>query len=311
MKIVIIGTGGVGGYFGGCLARAKNDVTFIARGEHLKAIQQKGLKIKSSKGNFSIDPANASEDLSLVKNADLVLVCTKAEHIKGIAQSIAPHLNQSTMVLPLQNGVLAAEELSEYIPAQNIIGGLCRIFSKIESPGTINHMGVEPTLIFGELNHEKSARTELLKSTFDAAGFTNRLSDCIQTEIWKKFLMICSSALLAVCRTNYGEVRSLPETRALLIEVFNEVYLLGKATGIDLPDNIVDKTMKAIDLFPAESTSSLTRDVWEGKPSEIEYQNGTVVKLGLKYNVPTPINRFIFHSILPMELNARAKSNKH
>lgn len=309
MRITVVGTGGVGGYFGGRLALAGNDVTFIARGNHLEAILKDGLIVKSFMGEFTIKPAKATANIDAVKNADLVIICTKAWQIKEIAQQIAPLIGIETMILPLQNGVLATEELAEFIPKENIIGGLCRIFSKIESPGTINHLGIDPTIIFAELNNVQTERTSWLKYTFESAGLTNIWSEDIQSEIWKKFLMICSSGLLAVTKTNYGELRSNPENRAMLEELFSEVYNVAIAAGINLSENIVAKTMKAIDTFPPESTSSLTRDVWEGKPSEIEYQNGTVVRLGEKYGIPTPVNKFVYSTILPMELKARSAAN--
>ena len=305
MRIVVIGTGGVGGYFGGRLALAGNDVTFIARGKHLEAIQQNGLLVKSVLGEFTIKPAKATNQYNTVSEADLVLVCTKAWQVKEVAQLIAPFLQKETMVMPLQNGVLAANELAEFLPEENIIGGSCRIFSMIESPGVIIHKGIDPTIVFGELNNKETERTAWLKYTLETAGITNIWSKDIQADLWKKFLMICCSALMAVTRTNYGEIRSVPETRSMLEELYSEIYNLGKAAGVNLPDTIVAKTMHAVDGFPAEATSSLARDVWEGKPSEIEYQNGTVVKLGEKYSVPTPVNRFVYYSVLPMELKAR------
>lgn len=305
MNITVIGTGGVGGYFGGRLALAGNDVTFIARGKHLDAIKQNGLLVKSVLGEFTIKPAKVTANYEVVSGADLVLVCTKAWQVKEVAYHIAPYLNPETMVMPMQNGVLAAEELEQFIPRQNIVGGSCRIFSMIESPGVITHKGSDPTVVFGELSNEHTERTTLLKYTFATAGLTNIWSEDIQADLWKKFLMICSSALMAVTKTNYGELRSLPETRKMLEELYAEVYNVGKAAGINLPNDIVSKTMKAVDAFPPDATSSLTRDIWEGKPSEIEYQNGTVVRLGEKWGVPTPVNRFVYYAILPSELKAR------
>lgn len=305
MKIVVIGAGGVGGYFGGRLALSGNDVTFIARGKHLEAIQTNGLLVKSILGEFTIKPAKVTNDYSVVNTADLVLIATKAWQVKDVAREIAPHIGSDTMVMPLQNGVLAAKELAEYIPQKNIIGGSCRIFSMIESPGVILHKGIDPTIVFAELDNQHTERTAWLKYTFETAGLKNIWSDDIQADLWKKFLMICSSALLAVTKTNYGELRSIPETRALLKELYSEIYQVGLALGVNLPESIVEKTMAAVDGFPAEATSSLTRDVWNGQPSEIEYQNGTVVQLGLKHGIPTPVNRFVYHSILPMEQKAR------
>jgi 2-dehydropantoate 2-reductase len=305
MKIIVIGTGGVGGYFGGRLALAGNEVTFIARGNHLDAIRKDGLIVKSTMGDFIIKPAIVTEKIQSALDTNLVLICTKAWQVKEVAQTIAPLLGKETIVMPLQNGVLAAEELAEYIPARNIVGGLCRIFSKIESQGVIHHLGIDPTIVFGELNNEQSERTASLKDTFTNAGITNICSVDIQAELWKKLLMISSGALLAVTHTNYGELRSLPQTRAMLHELCTEIYHVAIAAGVKLPGNIVEKTMKAVDTFPPESTCSLTRDVWNGKPSEIEYQNGTIVRLGEKYGIPTPINRFVYFSILPMDMKSR------
>ncbi|MBN2806298.1 MAG: 2-dehydropantoate 2-reductase [Prolixibacteraceae bacterium] len=308
MKITIIGTGGVGGYFGGRLALAGNDVTFVARGVHLKAIQQNGLLVKSTLGEFTIKPAKASSGLESVEQADLVLVCTKAWQVRDIGRQLAPLIGPNTMVMPLQNGILAADELAESIPHENIVGGLCRIFSLIESPGVISHRGIEPTVIFGETDNRQTERTAWLKYTFHMAGINHLWSDDIMADLWKKFLMICSSALLAITHTNYGELRNNPETRQLLVELYTEIFRVGIAAGIHLPENIVERTMQAVDQFPPDSTSSLTRDVWEGKPSEIEYQNGTVVRLGAQYGIPTPVNRFVYHTILPRERKARKQS---
>jgi 2-dehydropantoate 2-reductase len=262
--------------------------------------------VKSHLGDFTVKPANATEKIESVANAHLIIICTKAWQVKQIAQQIAPLIGEETIVLPLQNGVLAANELAEFIPQKNIVGGLCRIFSMIESPGVINHWGVDPTIVFGELNNEQSERVSQLKELFSNAGITHINSPDIKAELWKKLLLISSGALLAVTRTNYGELRSVPETKSLLFELSTEIYKVAIAAGINLPENIVEKTMKAVDTFPPESTCSLTRDVWEGKPSEIDYQNGTIVRLGEKFGIPTPVNRFVYNSILPMELKARS-----
>lgn len=305
MNITVIGTGGVGGYFGGRLAQAGNNVTFIARGKHLEALKNNGLTVNSIKGDFIVKPAKASNTYHSVANADLVLVCTKAWQVKEIAQKIAPALNPEAMVLPLQNGILAVDELAHFIPKQQIISGLCKIFSMIESPGVILHKSIDPAIVFGETDNSKTERTEWLYKTFEKAGITNVWADDIQSELWKKFLMISSSALLALTNTTYGELRSIPETRQLLEELYTEIYQVGKAAGVQLPDDIVAKTMKAVDKFPPSSTSSLTRDIWDGKPSEIDYQNGTVVKLGNKLNIATPVNRFVYFSLIPSEMKAR------
>lgn len=306
MKIAIIGTGGVGGYFGGKLARAGNNVVFLARGEHLTAINENGLTVKSIGGDFVIENAKATDRISNMGQADLIILGVKAWQLKDIAGELQSIIHPETTILPLQNGVLAAEELMEKLPAKNIIGGLCRIISKIEAPGIINHFGLEPSIIFGELDNRRSARVENINGLFTEAGISNKIADDIQSELWKKFIGICVSGLLAVSRATYGEVRSIPETRRLMTELLQEIYTLSQAMDIAIESDYVEKTLGFIDSFPYDSTTSLSRDVLEGKPSEIEYQNGTVVRLGEKSGVPTPVNRFIYSCILPMEKRARS-----
>jgi 2-dehydropantoate 2-reductase len=308
MKIAIIGSGGVGGYFGGKLAAAGNDVTFFARGEHLKAMRHNGLLVKSTKGDFRADKFKATDRISDIGLSELVISSVKAWQVKELASELKDIVNRDTVVLPLQNGVLAADELKAQIAPELVIGGLCRIFSKIESPGVINHFGAEPTIVFGELDNSRTERVIKLKTVFDNADIGAIISNDIVSDIWKKFISICASGLLAVTRTNYGELRELKETRQLMIELLTEVYNLSLKAGAKIDPSFIEKTMAFTDTFPYDSTSSLTRDVWEGKPSEIEYQNGTVVRLAEKYGVDVPVNRFIYNCILPMEIKARKRS---
>jgi 2-dehydropantoate 2-reductase len=305
MKIAIIGTGGVGGYFGGKLARAGYDVTFLARGEHLSAIQQKGLTVKSILGDFTIDTVKVTDRIDTIGFTDLVILSVKAWQVSDISKELLTIIKKDTTVLPLQNGVMAAEELRENVNQKNIVGGLCRIISKIEAPGVINHFGVEPSILFGELDNTATERIDLIKAMFDTAGISSKISENITADLWRKFIGICVSGLMAVTKTTYGELRELKETRQLMIELLNEIYLLSQKIGIEIEPGFVGKTISVIDSFPYGSTSSLTRDVWEGRPSEIEYQNGAVVRLGEKFGVDTPVNRFVYTSILPMEIKAR------
>lgn len=307
MKVVIVGSGGVGGYFGAKLALSGNDVTFIARGEHLNTIRKNGLRIKGVSGDFKVYPVKATDRIGEAGVADLILLGVKAWQVKEIAKELIPIVGTETAIIPLQNGVLAAEELKSEITGNHVIGGLCRIMSKIESPGVINHFGIEPTIIFGESGNKKSDRVLRIKEVFDHANITSRIADDIEAELWKKFIGICVGGLLAVTRSTYGEIRELKETRLLMRDLLNEIFSVSQKAGIAIKPDFIDKTIDAIDAFPYDSTSSLTRDVWEGKPSEIEYQNGAVVKLGEKYGIETPVNRFVYSCILPSELKARAK----
>ncbi len=305
MKITIVGTGGVGGYFGGLLANSGNEVTFIARGQHLETIKEKGLLVKSIKGDFVVRNAYVTSNLSSIQNPGLVIVAVKAWQVKGIADQLKTVVGENTAVLPLQNGILAAQELAKIIGKKYVINGICRIISKIEEPGVINHIGVEPTIIFGEFDNRKSGRSQLINKVFTEAAITNHIAKDIEVEAWQKFITICISGLMALTRSPYGAVLQNPGTRQLTKELFTEAFNVGKAAGVNLKGDFIEKTLAFHDTIPYHTYSSLARDAMEGKPSEIEYQNGTVVKLGEKYNIPTPVNRFIYNCILPMEKIAR------
>ena len=309
MKIAIIGSGGVGGYFGAKLVQAGYDVTFLARGEHLDVIQNKGLTIKSILGDFKVDHLKATDKITSISNPDLILICVKAWQIKEIRDNINRIIKNDSIILPLQNGVSTAEELTEKIDKINVLGGLCRIISKIDSPGVIHHVGVTPTIVFGELDKSKTNRLVKIQNVFKDAGIESKISGDIEADIWKKFIAICVSGLMAVSNTTYGELRKLKETRQLMTGLLEEIYVLSQKAGVRIESDFIEKTVSFIDSFPADSTSSLTRDVWDKKPSEIEYQNGTVVRLGEKYGVSTPINKFVYACILPGELKARGIHN--
>ncbi len=307
IKIAVIGTGGVGGYFGGRLVKAGNEVIFIARGEHMRAMKENGLHVKSIKGDFVVHPLNVTDQIGEIEAPDLVILTMKAWQVKDMAHKLKTIIKPETIVLPLQNGVLASDELISVLNPGNVIGGSCRIFSKIEAPGVINHYGIEPTIIFGELDHTKTDRLQNIKNIFDDSGIVSKISDDIHTELWMKLMVICVGGLLAITRSPYGAVREQNETRNLMRELLQEIYLVSQKAGVNIEQTYVDQTMAYIDMYPYDSTTSLARDIWDGKPSEIEYQNGTIVALGAKYGVATPVNQFVYYCLLPMETKARKK----
>ena len=310
MEIAIIGAGGVGGYYGAKMAEAGNDVLFVARGEHLKAIRANGLQIKSILGDFTVNPARVTDKLSDLGGADYILLAMKAWQVTEVARDLKGVIKADATILPLQNGVMAFDELAQELGSAPVICGLCRIFSKIESPGVISHLGFDPVIIFGEADNKVTERVRVLKEIFDHSGIKSRIAQDIQSELWKKFINICASGLLAVTRSTYGEIREIKETRQMMQALFEEIYVLSQEMGICIESDFVSRTMSFVDSFAHDATSSLTRDVWEGKPSEIEYQNGTVVRLAEQYGVHTPVNRFIYECILPMERKARDKGRR-
>jgi 2-dehydropantoate 2-reductase len=305
MKIAVIGTGGVGGYFGGRIAKAGYEVTFFARGAHLKAIESKGLTVKSLLGDFYIEKLKVTDKLTSIGESDLIILAVKAWQVKELLPGLIKVVGPKSIIMPLQNGVSSVEELKVHFNEINILNSLCRIFSKIESPGVINHFGVTPTVIFGETNNSKTTRILKIKELFDSSGITSEIPGDISAEVWKKFIPICLGGLLAVSRTTFGELRSIPETRQMMLALMQEIYSLSQRIGIQIETDFVEKAMLLLDTYPYDSTASLTRDVMEGKPSEIEFLNGTVVKLGRQYGIETPINSFVYNCILPMELKAR------
>jgi 2-dehydropantoate 2-reductase len=311
MRIVIFGTGGVGGYFGGRLAQAGMDVTFIARGKHLEAIAKQGLRVDSINGDFSIYPAIATDDPATVGEVDVVLCCVKSWQVSESAIAMLPMIGPNTVVVPIQNGIEAPEILSEVLGADKVLGGLCRIISMTHGPGHIRHVGAEPYITFGELDNQQSERTKRLFRAFSkASGLTVEIATDIIAALWKKFILIAPwSGVGAITRAPAGVFRSLPETRQMLLESMKEVFNIAIARGVDLSKEVVEETMEFIDTLPKDGTASMQRDIIEGRPSELNEQNGVVVRLGNAFGVQTPVNAFIYYSLLPSEMRARGQLN--
>jgi 2-dehydropantoate 2-reductase len=304
---VIYGTGGVGGYFGARLAQAGNTVTFIARGKHLEAIQKNGLQLKSPKGDYLVFPANATANIADVTDIDLILVCIKTWQLEAAAKEINRVLNEKTMVISLLNGVNNAEVLGSVIEKKHLLGGLCKVVSKIQDFGVINHISFEPIIVFGELDNVKTERAILLEKVFLNAGITTKLAENIQTEIWSKFLFISTiSAIGALTRATVGELMASPQLRKMMRQTADEIVAVAKAKGVYLSETMVEQQFKMIASQPYSTTSSLQRDMMEGKPSELEAQTGTVVKMGLELGIPTPVNSFMYDCLLPQEKKVRS-----
>ncbi|MEJ2557445.1 MAG: 2-dehydropantoate 2-reductase [Anaerolineae bacterium] len=309
MRIAVFGTGAVGGYFGGRLAQAGEEVIFIARGEHLQALRSHGLQVDSAKGDFVVQPVQAADDPAQVGVVDVVLLGVKAWQVSEAAQVMRPMVGPDTYVVPLQNGVDAPAQLAAVLGAQHVLGGLCKIISFILGPGHIHHAGIEPYVAFGELDNQASERAERLRQAFArAAGVTVEIRLDIQAAMWEKFLFIASfSGVGAVTRAPAEVLRSVPETRQLLEQAMREIFAVARAQEIALPGDLVAQTMAVVDGLPPDGTASMQRDIMEGQPSELASQNGAVVRLGQEAGVATPLHRFIYHSLLPLELRARGQ----
>lgn len=305
MKIVVIGAGAVGGYFGGKIAKAGFDVTFVARGKTFEAIKNQGLELKSIKGDFVVYP-NVVENIKDLKSPDLVILGVKSWQIIDIAEQLKTVINSNTMVLPLQNGADNANKLLTVLKRQNVLAGLCKIVSKIETPGIINHFAFEPEIVYGEYNNEQSKRIKEIKTIFDKAGFKNTISEDIHLDIWKKFLFITTySGIGALTRSVIGELRKDDHIRQILYQTANEIVAIANAKGIALDNSHVEMVLKAIDNLDYNTTASMQRDIMEGRPSELENFNGYIVKMGKEFHITTPVNSFTYHCLLPMEKKAR------
>jgi 2-dehydropantoate 2-reductase len=307
MRIGVFGTGAVGAYFGGRLAEAGQEVVFVARGDGLRALRDRGLRVTSTEGDFTVQPVHASDNPAEVGAADAILVAVKAWQVPDAARAIAPALGPDTFVVPLQNGVEAPAQLAAVLGPDRVLGGLCRIIAWVESPGVVRHEGAEPYIGFGELAGGLSPRAERLQQAFSRCrGVTAEALEDVQAELWRKFLFISSvSGLGAVTRAPIGVLRSRPDTRDQLERAMREVLAVARAHGVGLPVDAVEETLAFTDSLPAEGTTSMQRDIIAGRPSELESQSGAVVRLGKEKGVGTPVHDSIYRILLPLEARAR------
>ena len=295
----------MGGYFGGRLAQAGEEVTFIARGEHLEAIRTNGLRVDSSNGDFVVYPARATDTVTEVGEPEIVILGVKAWQVPDAARAIRPVVGPNTTVVPLQNGVEAVPQLVAELGSDKVIGGLCRIVSFVVGPGHIRHAGFKPTIIIGELDNRRSDRIGRIEEVFTHAGLDTTVAPDIQVALWTKFLFIASfSGVGAVADAPAGVLRSDPKWRAQMQSAMEEIYALAHARGVKLPPDSVAKVMAAVDGLPADATSSMQRDIAAGKPSELESQNGAVVRMARESGVAVPTHTLIYETL--RSLDARA-----
>jgi 2-dehydropantoate 2-reductase len=306
MRIAVIGAGGVGGYFGGRLAQAGSDVTFIARGATLEALRERGQRVDSVLGDFVVKPVKATNDPCSVGPVDAILMAVKAWQIPEAAAQITPMLGEDTMVVPLENGIDAPEVLAAIVGERHVVGGLCAIVSFSVAPGHIRHAASEPIVMFGELDNRRSERVERLRVAFAEAGVHVEVPPDIRRSLWSKFLFIATlSGIGALTRVAVGVWRSDKEIRALADRSLREVLQLAIARGIDLGDDAIERTWLRYDGLAPESTSSMQRDIMEGKPSELEAQLGAIVRLAKESGVDVRVTAMIYHALAPQERRAR------
>jgi 2-dehydropantoate 2-reductase len=308
MKIAFIGIGALGGYFGGRLAKAGNDVIFIARGAMLEALRKDGLRVESPLGDFVLPKIQATGDPTGVGQVDVVFITTKAWQVTEAAQQIRNTIGPETVVVPLQNGVEAYDQLAAALGSGHVLEGMCHILAMVTAPGVVRHVGTKALITVGERDNVRTPRLENLVECLSNAELGTHVPDNVQVALWEKFEFVASfGGVGAITRAPAGVIRNVPETRSLLERAMQEIVGLARAVGIPVPRESVANTMKLVDSSPPDGTSSMQRDLIAGRASELEAQCGAVVRLGRACNFPTPVHEFIYNALLPGELRARGK----
>jgi 2-dehydropantoate 2-reductase len=308
MRIAIMGAGGVGGYYGGLLAAAGQDVTFIARGDHLQALREKGLQVKSVHGNFTVSPAKATDHAAEIGPVELVIVATKTYHTDEAAQAIKPLLGVNTVVISLQNGIDAAERIGSTVGMEHMLGGATWLSAALEAPGRIGQYSQFRRIALGEMDGRITPRAEAIASVLATTPVVIELVSNIKQVLWTKFVFIAAiSALGGLTRVTIGEYRHGPEAREVLAEAMAEVAAVAKTSGVSLDPDIVGKTLAFIDASAPDIRPSMQRDLEAGRTSELESLIGVVVRLGQELGVPTPVMRFAYALLKPAHLQAQRK----
>ena len=306
MKIMVMGTGGVGGYYGGLLAKQGHEVTFIARGAHLKAMRANGLQIKSIFGDFVVAPVRATDTPAEAGPVDFILFCVKTYHTDEAAQAILPAIGAQTIVLSLQNGIDAAERIGKVVGAEHLIGGVTYISSALESPGVVKQISQFRRIVLGEFDGTLSPRIQSIQEVLQNTGVAVEVTDDILKFLWTKFVFIsATSSLGCLTRLPIGEYRNVPETRALLVKLMQEVETLAKAHGAKLDGDIIQKTLEFIDNSAPHIKPSMQLDVEAGRRTELESMVGVIGRKGREAGLATPIADFVYASLLPIELKAQ------
>jgi 2-dehydropantoate 2-reductase len=310
MKILIMGTGGVGGYYGGLLAQQGNEVTFVARGAHLYALRHEGLKVKSVHGDFHLFPVNATDDPANVGPVDLILFCVKTYNTDDAAWAMVPAIGSQTVVMSLQNGIDAAERIGKVVGAEHLIGGVTWLSSAVEEPGIIKQISQFRRIVLGELGGGSSERIQSVYGVLKNTGITVEVSEDIQKILWTKFVFIAAaSSLGSLTRLPMAEYRAVPEARKLLSGIMQEVEALAHAQGVVLDPDVVQKSLEFTDNAAPHIKPSMQLDVEAGRRTELESMVAVIGRKGRELGVPTPIADFVYGSLLPVELKARSENS--
>ncbi len=297
-SFAVMGTGGVGGTFGARLAAAGFPVTFIARGAHLVALRERGLRLLSPDGDLTIDPARATEDAAEIGPVDVVLFAVKLYDTEAAGRALEPLIGAETAVLSLQNGVEAEDQLAAIVGPEHVMGGVAQIAAVIEQPGMIRHSSPFARIIFGELDGRRSRRAEALLAACERAGIDASLSAEIEKEIWIKFVFLATfSAVTTLTGLTAGPIRDDVDLRAVTAQALNEVVAVGRARGIPLELAFGAEDLGLIDTLHPEMKSSMQQDLERGKRLELEQLSGAVARMGAALGVATPVHRTVYAAL--------------
>ena len=296
MTIVVMGSGGVGGFYGGRLAHAGCDVAFIARGRHLAAMREHGLTIESEQqGDIHLSTVRVTDDPSTLEPADVVIIAVKLWDTEAAAHAVKPLVGNDTAVLSLQNGVIKDDILRGEFGGDAVMGGVGYVGTHIARPGVIHQTGALQRLVLGEYDGRRSARAEALLAALLRAGIAAELSSDIRRTLWEKYVFLVGlSGTTATMRTTLGPIRANPQTRAFLLDLMRETVAVGRAHGVALPQDYAEQRLAFADTLASDMTSSLHHDLEHGNRLEVAWLSGGVVELGKAVNVPTPANRAVW-----------------
>jgi 2-dehydropantoate 2-reductase len=300
MRIAVVGAGGVGGGFGAALAKAGADVTFIARGAHLAAMKSVGLKVQGPRGDTHLVPTQATDDPAGIGTVDIVLFCVKLWDVESAGAHIRPLVGPGTAVIPLQNGIDAHERLIPILGSSAVMGGVAQISASITAPGVIVQVGTFMRMIFGELDGRRSRRAEDFLALCLKAGFDAASSEQILTELWMKFILLASNAgLMALARQPIGALRDDPELRPIFVAAYREVIDVGRARGVALPADAVERILDLTAHMPPAMKASMALDLDRGNRLELPWLSGKVAELGRQLGVETPTHGMMYAMLKP------------
>ncbi len=300
MRIAVVGAGGVGGYYGALLARAGNEVALIARGAHLQAIREAGLRVESASGTFVVRPRWATADPAEVGPVDMVLFAVKMYDLEEAGLAARPLLGPETVVLPLQNGLDAPDMLGALLGAEHILPAVTYISTTLIAPGVIRQLGPLQRIVFGEADGRVSPRAERVRDTLAASGIEAVLTADVRTALWSKFvLMVAAGPFAAAVRLPRGRFMAYPETRALYQEALREAVTVARAAGVDLTDDTVERLLQLAERFPREGKPSTLVDVEAGRRLELESLTGALLRHAAAHGVDVPVHRALYALLKP------------